>query len=103
MKMTTGGKPRKQMTKDEQIALLKETGSILAQENTKLREQVKNLTIPVVSKRTFFFDYLGAAYKNEFGHYVADSRTQEIEAYDEEHATLLFKDMHPDKQFDPPY
>lgn len=71
--------------------------------DNRVAEGVKNLTIPVVGKRTFFFDYLGAAYKNEFEHYVADSRTQEIEAYDEEHATLLFKEMHPGKQFDPPY
>lgn len=48
--MTTGGRPRKQKTKDEQITELKELCSLIEQDNIKLREQVKNLTIPHVSK-----------------------------------------------------
>ena len=51
MKMTTGGKPRKNMTKDELIDELKTLCSMVEQDNVKLREQVKNLTIPVVSQQ----------------------------------------------------
>jgi len=46
--MTTGGKPRKQKTKDEQITELKKLCSLIEEDNIKLREQVKNLTIPRV-------------------------------------------------------
>ena len=51
MKMTTGGPPRKQMSKDEQIEMLKETCSMVEQDNIKLREQVKNLGLFSVSQQ----------------------------------------------------
>ena len=51
MKMTTGGKHRKNMTKDELTDELKKRCSMVEQDNIKLREQVKNLTIHVVSQQ----------------------------------------------------
>lgn len=94
----------KQLTVNMTGTELKEwTEFVLKQANEANEQQEQALRLRGVTKRTFFFDYLGAAYRNDHGQLVADSRTQEIEAYDEEHATLLFKEMHPDKTFDFPY
>jgi len=56
-----------------------------------------------LTKQTFDFDYIGTPFINKKGQRVAMHNTATIEAWDEEHATLLFKQMHPDTQFDPPY
>jgi hypothetical protein len=56
-----------------------------------------------MKKKVFQFDYTLKPYRNEQGHLVADMETESIEAWDEEHATLLFEKRHPGKSFDPPY
>lgn len=57
--------------------------------------RVKNLTIPVVTTRLFFFD----CWKRD-----GVLETKEIEATCEEHATLKFeKEFGEDYGFDPPY
>lgn len=56
-----------------------------------------------MKKKWFHFDYTLKPHRNEEGHLVAFMETESIEAWDEEHATLLFEKMHPGKSFDPPY
>ncbi len=53
--------------------------------------------------KTFYFDYLGKTYVNEQGHIVAEGKTAQIEAYDVEHAKLLFEKEFPDEPYDEPY
>ena len=53
--------------------------------------------------KTFYFDYLGKTYVNEQGHRVAEGKTAQIEAYDVEHAKLLFEKEFPDEPYDEPY
>ena len=65
------------------------------------RKQVKNRCVAGVVKRSFAFDYLGKQSVNEEGRRVAECLTEYIDAYDEEHAILLFKQAHPDTAFDP--
>lgn len=62
-----------------------------------------NLNIANVTKRTFSFDHCGKAYLDSKNNWVADSITETIKAWDEEHATLLFREMYPGEDFDPPY
>lgn len=56
-----------------------------------------------VIKATYYFDYISKTKVNEDGFLVGEMETEGVEAYDEEHATLIFKSIHPDKQFDEPY
>lgn len=56
-----------------------------------------------ITKRTFFFDYVAHVSTNGDGHLRGVVNTEEIEVWDEEHATLLFKEKHLDTPFDPPY
>ena len=61
-----------------------------------------NLNIPVVTKRIFHFDYIARTYLSEFNR-VGEGVTENIHAYDEEHAICLFKEKHGDTPYDPPY
>jgi hypothetical protein len=59
--------------------------------------------LPVISKSTFNFDYVGKSYRNNDGYWVGDSCTETIKAWDEEHAILKFEKLHPDTPYDEPY
>ena len=51
--VTTGGKPRKQKTKDEQISDLKKMYRMLEDDYNKLQQQVKNnYTLPIIRSST---------------------------------------------------
>lgn len=67
------------------------------------QQLVKNLAISNVSKRSFFFDYIGKVTTNEEGIRLGESLTARIFAYDKEHAIALFKDKYPNEPFDEPY
>lgn len=68
-----------------------------------LEREIERLCNEQVTKKTFSFDYIGKAYDDGEGNIVAKQSTHNISAWDEEHATLLFKEMHPDTSFDAPY
>lgn len=65
--------------------------------------ETKPLNIDGVTKRAFNFDYIGKPFTIDGSQRMARQHTATIEAWDEEHATLLFKERHPDSPFDPPY
>ena len=67
------------------------------------QDKLKLLGIPNVLKRTWCFDYIGEVYTDKNGRRLGVPECEEIEAYDEEHAKLLFEKMHPDKSYDHPY
>lgn len=53
-------------------------------------------------KKYFYFDYIIKIY-NKKGQRFGEMETEAIEAYDEEHAILLFEKQYPDVSYDPPY
>jgi hypothetical protein len=55
-----------------------------------------------MEKKTYYFDYLGTPYTDSEGHRVAEGKTAQIQAYDVEHAKLLFEKEYPDEPYDEP-
>lgn len=56
-----------------------------------------------IGKYLFTFDYVAETYVDDHGNRMGKTASDTIEAYDSDHAILIFKDKHPGKQFDHPY
>lgn len=71
--------------------------------NEAAKEQETALPLKRISKSTFCFDYIGKVFNNGSGQRVGEGKTEYVEAWDEEHAILLFEKLHPDTPYDKPY
>ena len=73
----------------------------LNEENQTTIKELLNVSEP--KKKVFHFDYIGEVTRDENNMRTGSLEIEPITAWDEEHATLLFKEKHPDTPFDPPY
>jgi len=72
-------------------------------EETKVHEaQEPALNKGAVIKRTYTFDYIASAFVKN-GRLMGRIKSKCIEAENEAQAILIFKEKHPNVNFDPPY